>query len=225
MLPSAPLEIPAGFIWKTGVCGLASDGTLVFDSELKQGDKIRIYLEVKCPPKSHGISLVTNAGAPLESFKLYNWNRFISFEGAGGENGRVTISLLARGRFGDGVHRPIFTGLTSMAHCDGSDPLARVDVLEKVTLYSQIESRAQTTPRWGPAGSCIARAARSGKQGSESEHKNLEVKHKEVKADDLYFIVDYDPRCAPLNLTTHGSRWLMDASLQGGGRNYHVNSD
>ncbi len=110
LLPSAPLEIPAGFIWKTGVCGLASDGTLVFDSELKQGDKIRIYLEVKCPPKSHGISLVTNAGAPLESFKLYNWNRFISFEGAGGENGRVTISLLA-GDLGTGFTAPFLPAL------------------------------------------------------------------------------------------------------------------
>ena len=113
--------------------------SLVFDCELKQGDKVRIYLEVKCPPRSSEISLVVNAGAELASFKLYEWNRFISFEGLVGENGRVTISLLARGRFGDVDHRSIYTGLTSMAYCDGSDPLARIDLLEKVTLYSQIE--------------------------------------------------------------------------------------
>ena len=85
--------------------------TLVFDSDLKQGDKIRIYLEVKCPPKSHEISLVTNAGGALESFKLYDWNRFISFEGIVGENGRVTISLLARGRLGTEFTAPFIPAL------------------------------------------------------------------------------------------------------------------
>ncbi|MGA7197375.1 hypothetical protein [Roseiarcus sp.] len=122
-----------------GVWASERRSSLVFDCELKQGDKVRIYLEVKCPPRSSEISLVVNAGAELASFKLYEWNRFISFEGLVGENGRVTISLLARGRFGDVDHCSIHTGLTSMAYCDGSDPLARIDLLEKVTLYSQIE--------------------------------------------------------------------------------------
>lgn len=122
-----------------GVWASERRSSLVFDCGLKQGDKVRIYLEVKCPPRSSEISLVVNAGAELASFKLYEWNRFISFEGLVGENGRVTISLLARGRFGDVDHRSIHTGLTSMAYCDGSDPLARIDLLEKVTLYSQIE--------------------------------------------------------------------------------------
>jgi glycosyltransferase involved in cell wall biosynthesis len=122
-----------------GVWASERRSSLAFDTELKQGDKARIYLEVKCPPKSHEISLVVSSGAALESFKIYHWNRFISFEGIVGENGRVGINLVARGRFGDTDHRSLHIGLTSVAYCDGSDPLARIDLLEKVTLYSQIE--------------------------------------------------------------------------------------
>jgi hypothetical protein len=122
-----------------GVWASERRSSLVFDSEVKRGDKARIYLEVKCPPQSHEISIVVNAGAALASFKVYHWNRFISFEGIAGENGKITINLLARGRFGNTDHRSLHIGLTSMAYCDGSDPLERIDLLEQITLYSQIE--------------------------------------------------------------------------------------
>jgi hypothetical protein len=124
--------------WLRGVWASERRSSLVFDSELKQADKIRIYLEVKCPPRSSEISLVVNAGAELASFKLYDWNRFISFEGLVGENGRVTISLLARGRFGDVDHRSIHTGLTSVAYCDGSDPLPALICLRKLPFIRRL---------------------------------------------------------------------------------------
>ena len=121
-----------------GVWASKRRSVLVFDSELKKGDKARIYLEVKCPPKSHEVSLVINAGAALASCKVYHWNCFVSFEGITGENGRITINLLARGRFRNTDHQSLYIGLTSIAYCRGSDPLERIDLLEKVTLYSQV---------------------------------------------------------------------------------------
>ena len=121
-----------------GVWASQRRSRLVFDSELAEGESVRIYLEVRCPALSENIIVTTDAGGETCSFQLVERPTYISFGGIVGPHGRVTVNLLTRGRFGDTGDRSCHLGLSAVAYCDGADPLERVGLLEKVMLQSQL---------------------------------------------------------------------------------------
>ncbi|HTV33975.1 MAG TPA: hypothetical protein VME69_12880, partial [Methylocella sp.] len=77
------------------------------------------------------------AGAESTSVKIYDRETIVSFDGIVSAGGRVTINLmLSNDRLENMGDQSCYLGLTSMAYGHSSDPLARVVLLEKVTLYT-----------------------------------------------------------------------------------------
>lgn len=131
----AARDVGWSFMEDWGVWSTDRRARLVFDSELPSGRAVKLYLEVRCPPESNDVTLTLDAGAGPTTSEVHERKTFVSCDGVVGESGRIVVSLVARGKFGPTPGRSCLIGLTCFSYCDAGDPLARIDMLEKVTLF------------------------------------------------------------------------------------------
>ncbi|EHH67347.1 glycosyltransferase [Gluconobacter morbifer] len=111
---------------------------LLFDTPLKEGNEVRIYLNICCPPGSAEPEVIAKAGSEHTSHTLSEQPGFFAFKGIVGPDGQIKIDLLARGKFGPTGHRSCYIGLQAIGYSLNNDPLTRMDLIEQITTYQNL---------------------------------------------------------------------------------------
>ncbi len=111
--------------------------TLVFATRLPPYTEVAIYLSLLLPPAtdSEKVSVKIDTGGMSSTIgNLRAEECWYIAEGKTGPDGDVSIMLLSTGPFARIDKREVFVGLGAVAYCESSDALARVKILEKITL-------------------------------------------------------------------------------------------
>jgi glycosyltransferase involved in cell wall biosynthesis len=118
-----------------GVWSVSRRATLEFVANEPPNTEIQAFLRVRCPPDSESTQLVLRCGKHETDVDLGSKDKFVPFAGSVDDRGHVRIELIAQGRYGATGERQCYVGLTALAYCRHDDPLQRIGMLEKVTLY------------------------------------------------------------------------------------------
>jgi len=118
-----------------GVWASQRRARLRFRTDLSEGEPVKIYLRLQEPPGSDGVKCTIRAGA-VETLldALTTHATFYQANGRVGSGGVLEITLAFAGKFGKPDQRDLYLGLSAFGLSGTEDALARIELLEQVTL-------------------------------------------------------------------------------------------
>lgn len=109
--------------------------SLTFDTPLKEGTCIKIFMNVCCPPGSKNPHIIVHGGDESKVQNLTDNPEFFWFIGKVGDKGRVRINIISRGKYGPTGERNCHVGLQAIGYSDVNNASSRINILEDIVLY------------------------------------------------------------------------------------------
>lgn len=120
-----------------GVWASKRRAKLRFLTELAEHEPIKIYLRLNAPHGTRSARVLIRCGEIETQARIAESREFILADGGIARNGVLEIEILSQGPFSRPDNRELYVGLTALAYCRSADPIGRVSLLEKITLYSE----------------------------------------------------------------------------------------
>lgn len=128
-----------------GVWASQRRARLRFRTDLRKNDEVKLYVGLKVPAGSHGFRCTIRAGAG--EAVLHDLTARLNFYQAAGRilaQGVLEVDLTFSGTFGDvgksSDGRSLYGGIAALGFCKADDALARIDLLERVTLFQNMRA-------------------------------------------------------------------------------------